>query len=287
MSYINYKWKGIAKENTAFCILGGPSVNQIKNIDEIIKNNFTVAVNHNIKLYPNSDMFITGDSMIAREYFESKEFFVHKFQGGKLLKNQSNFTYEESPQWITGKKHIIEQNPDLIKIIGCNDFPICNYSFTTGQLYKLYGEEYCRQTKNTYLCIEYRNPQGESWPLLSPSIQETLDNYGKDPNKLYPGGNISGIMFQLLYYMGFSKVIVVGYGDIGESAGYQPGTEFEWSNEEIHALVTHNKIWGDNLKVLHGGELCKKYTNFQTASYSELETSPTKKQQLIQKLLKI
>ena len=284
---IDEKWKGIAKSNTAFCILGGPSSNQVKDLDKIINNNFTVTVNHNIKRFPNADLYITGDSMIAREYFEEKEFFIHKFKGGKLLKNKSYFDFEETPQWIEGKRHIIQQNPNLIKIIGCNEFPSFNYSFSTGQLYRFYGEEYCKQVPNTHLCIEYRDTNGESYPPLSPEIPETLSNYGKNPCKLYPGGNISGIMFQLLCYMGFSKVIVVGYGDEGESAGYEKSTQFQWSSEEIHAMVTHHQIWGDKLKSLHGGEICKKYVDFKTAQYTELETTPTKKENLIKKLLKL
>lgn len=287
MSYINEKWKNIAQGHTAFCILGGPSVKLVNNLQEIIQNNFTVTVNHNIKLYPNSDLYITGDNPIAREYFENKEFFIHKFRGGKLLEQQSYFEYEKEPQWIQGKREILLQNPNLIKIIGCNIFPNYNYSFSTGQLYKLYGEEYCKQIPNTHLCIEHRNEQGESWPILSPEVPESISNYGVNPNKLYPGGNISGITFQLLYYMGFDKVIVVGYGDNGESAGYSPGTQFIWSNEEIHAMVVHNTVWGDRLKALHGSEICKEYVDFKTASYDELESSPDKKNILINKLLNL
>ena len=36
--YINNNWKNIAKGHTAFCILGGPSANQVKNIQNIINN---------------------------------------------------------------------------------------------------------------------------------------------------------------------------------------------------------------------------------------------------------
>lgn len=287
MSYINEKWKNIAQGHTAFCILGGPSIKQVNELQEIIKNNFTVTVNHNIKQHTNSDLYITGDNIIAREYFEDTEFFIHKFNGGKLLEHQSYFQYEKEHQWIQGKREILLQNPNLIKIIGCNNFPSYNYSFSTGQLYKLYGEEYCKQVPNTYLCIEHRNEQGESWPILSPDISESISNYGVDPNKLYPGGNISGIMFQILYYMGFDKVIVVGYGDNGESSCYEPGTQFIWSDEEIHAMVVHNTIWGDRLKSLHGAEICKNYVDFKTASYDELETTTVNKNILINKILSL
>lgn len=287
MSYVNSKWKDVAKGHTAFCILGGPSVKLVEDLDKIIKNNFTVTVNHNIKLYPNADLYVTGDSPIAREYLEDRDFFIHKFTGGKLLKNQASFSYEQTPQWIQGKRSVLLKNPNLIKVIGCNTFPSYNYSFSTGQLYYLHGEEYCKQVPNTHLCLEHRNEQGESWPMLSPELPESIKTYGSSPEKFYAGGNISGIMFQLLYYMGFDKVIVVGYGDNGTSAGYASGTEFTWSNEEIHAMVVHNTVWRDRLKALHGSEICKKYVDFKTATYDELNTTPDKKNILINRLLQL
>ena len=283
-NYIDSSWKEIAKGHTAFCILGGPSTKQVKNLQDIIDNNFTVTVNHNIKTYPNCDMYVTADNSIAREYFEDKEFCLFKFTGGKLLKNQAGFNYNEEPIWIQGKKEIIQQNPNLIKIIACNEFPIYNYSFTTGQLSKHHGEEYCKNTPNTHICIEQRNEQGESWPLLSPEIPESIVQYGKDPQQLISGGNVSGILFQLLWFMGFDKVIVVGYGDNGTSNGYDDKI-FEWSNEEIHAMVTHNTVWKDKLTSLHGSEICREYCDFKQSSYNELENTPTKKQKLINKLL--
>jgi hypothetical protein len=286
MSYIDSSWKNIAKGHTAFCILGGPSVNQVENLQDIIQNNFTITVNHNIKTYPNCDMYITADNSIAREYFEDKEFCLFKFTGGKLLKNQAGFNYSEEPIWVQGKKYIIEQNPNLIKVIACNEFPIYNYSFTTGQLSKHHGEEYCKSTPNTYLCIEQRNEQGESWPLLSPEIPESLTQYGTNPNQLISGGNVSGILFQLLWFMGFDKVIVVGYGDNGTSNGYN-GKMFEWSNEEIHAMVTHNVMWKDKLKSLHGSEICRSYCDFKQADYNELENTPDKKMLLINKIVNL
>jgi hypothetical protein len=229
-------------------------------------------------------MYITADNSIAREYFEDKEFCLFKFTGGKLLKNQAGFNYDPEPIWIQGKKEIILQNPNLIKVIACNEFPIYNYSFTTGQLSKHHGEEYCKNTPNTYLCIEHRNEQGDSYPLLSPEIPESMAQYGINPLQLTPGGNISGILFQLLWFMKFDKVIVVGYGDNGISNGYD-GKMFEWSNEEIHAMVTHNTIWKDKLTSLHGSEICREYCDFKQSSYNELENTPTKKQELINKLL--
>jgi hypothetical protein len=285
-NYINSSWRNIAKGHTAFCILGGPSISQVNDIQSVIKNNFTITVNHNIKTYPNCDMYITADNSIAREYFEDKEFCLFKFTGGKLLRNQAGFNYDSEPIWIQGKKEIIQQNPNLIKVIACNEFPIYNYSFTTGQLPKHHGEEYCKSTPNTHLCIEQRNEQGESWPLLSPDIPESITEYGTNPLKLISGGNVSGILFQLLWFMGFNKVIVVGYGDDGISNGYD-GKIFEWSNEEIHAMVVHNQIWGDRLKSLHGSEICREYCDFKQADYNELENTPTKKQELINKLLNI
>ena len=37
---LNKKWKNIASNHTAFCILGGPSSKQIDNLNEIINSNF-------------------------------------------------------------------------------------------------------------------------------------------------------------------------------------------------------------------------------------------------------
>ena len=285
--YINKKWKNIAKGHTAFCILGGPSISEVKNLQKIINNNFTVTVNHNIKTHYNSDLYITADNSIAREYFEDKKFCLYKFIGGKLLRHNSNFKYDPTPIWVEGKKNILQKNPNLIKIIACNEFPTYNYSFTTGQLSLHHGEEYCNSTPNTYLCVEYRNEQGESYPSLSPNIPESINEYGINPLKFYSGGNVSSILFQMLYYMGFDKVIVVGYGDKGISNGYEDNRIFKWSNEEIHAMVTHNIKWGDKLKSLHGSEICKEYCDFKQASYGELEATPLNKNKLINKLLNI
>tara|TARA_B100000963_G_scaffold359506_1_gene387035 strand:+ start:11616 stop:12527 length:912 start_codon:yes stop_codon:yes gene_type:complete len=296
---LNSEFKNIAKNHVAFCILGGPSSKELDNIQDIIKNNFTITVNRSIELYPNADMFITSDNNIAREYFEDREFFLHKFRGGKFLKDKANFKYDEEPLWVKGKRNILLKNPNLVKIIACNDFPSYNTSFSTGQLYKYKGIEYAKQVKNTYICIEHRNPQGESYPVLSPYIEETIENYGTDPLKFYPGGNASGIMFQLLWYMGFKKMVVVGYGDKGKSVrsdDYEEivdsfydenNTEFEWSQEEIHGMVTHYNKWGDNFKILKGGGICKEYCDFKQASYNDLEKSPLKKNKLIDKLLKL
>ena len=286
-NYIGTDWKDIAKGHTAFCILGGPSVKEVQDLDNIVKNNFTITVNHNIKLYPNVDLFLTADNSIAREYLEDKKFFLHRFKGGKLLKAAANFTYELEPIWVDGKRHTISQNENLIKVVACNNFPSYNFGMTTGQLYKHHGEEYCKVIKNLHLCIEHRNEEGDSWPVLSPELIKTVEEYGTNPLNLYPGGNIAGTLFQLLYYMNFDKVIVVGYGDKGESAGYSPGTQFEWSSEEIHAIVVHNMKWGSRLKSLHGSELCREYVEFNTASYSELETTPDKKNELVNKLLQL
>ena len=94
---LNPSFKDIAKDHTAFCIFGGPSSNETQNIDNIIKNNFTVTVNHSIAKYPNVDLFLTADNLISREYFEDKEFFSHKFIGGKMIEEASQFKYKKEP----------------------------------------------------------------------------------------------------------------------------------------------------------------------------------------------
>ena len=305
--YINKKWKEIAKGHTAFCILGGPSSKELDNINDIIENNFTVTINRSIEVFPKVDMFVSSDNNITREYFEDKEFFLHKFLGGKFLKNsinsqskqRSGFSYDETPSWINGKRDILLKNPNLIKIIACNDFPSYNTPFTTGQLYKYNGIEYAKQIKNTYICVEYRNDNGESWPTLSPHLPETIKEYGTNPLRLYPGGNVSSILFQLLWYMGFEKLVVIGYGDKGKSIrakGYketidsfwdESKTEFEWSENELHAMVIHHQKWGDRIKLLRGGEICKEYAPFSVATSKDLCTSPHMKNELVNKIHKL
>ena len=80
---INFKldnrFKNIANGMTAFCIFGGPSTNQVKNIDELIKNNFTVVVNNGIKFYkpdPREEVKLVSpdnlDQLIDLLYNEAK-----------------------------------------------------------------------------------------------------------------------------------------------------------------------------------------------------------------------
>lgn len=289
---ISSKFKNIAKGNIAFCILGGPSTSQVKNLPEIIKNNFTVTVNHSITKYPNSDLYLTSDNITAREYFEENQFFFHKFKGGKFVKTASNFDYDDEPIWREGKKHIILQNPNLIKILGCTHFPCYNHIFTTGQLYKYYGVEYCKKTSNTHLCMLHKDNNNDANPMLSLNLPETVESYGSDMNKIILGGNVASILLQILWYMGFDKVITVGFGDKGKSTGYSVNSNkfndtFVWSNEELHGLMVHNRVWGKNLKTLHGGEIFRDYCDFPQADYNEFESTPNKKNKLIKKLISI
>ena len=50
-----------------------------------------------------------------------------------------------------------------------------NITYDTGML----GTWSDQQVPNTYLCIEYRNDQGESYPILSPHLPQTFKEYGK------------------------------------------------------------------------------------------------------------
>jgi len=285
MFYINKNWKNVANGHNAVCIFGGPSSKQTKNLNTIIDNNFTITVNHNIQYYPNVSMYITADNALAREYFESEEFCLFKFNGGVMLPDRAIANYDPTPIWIQGKRHILRE--DLIKVICCSMFPVFNHSFTTGQLAKHYGEEFCKQVPNTHLCVEWKQDDGQHWPTLSVDLPETIQRYGKDPLKIFPGGNIASLVFQLLWYMGFDNVFTTGFGDSGTSLGYNTENYFQWSNEELHSIVAHNKIWGDRLKSLEGGELCRQYCEFPVASYDELEQNQEKKKILINKLLEL
>ncbi len=286
------RFKNIADGMTAFCVFGGPSVQQVVDLEKIIDNNFTIAVNYGIKFYK-PDLYVSGDNQIVREFFEDDEFILHKFIGGKLLKNQAGFDYDETPITIQGKSHLVKDN-NMIKILISNDFPCYNYNFTSGQIYKQYAYEYCKKIPNTWVVTEYRSADAENWPTLSPEWEGSIDNYGKDMNCIYPGGMVASPVFQILYYMGFKKVIAVGLGDIGHSRG-NPGRDSGlqstfWGPEEIHSIPIHNEMWsGDrDLKILHGGEIFNQYGEFNKAKYDELLDSKNKieKDKLVKRIKK-
>jgi hypothetical protein len=289
------RFKNIADGVTAFCIFGGPSVENVVEIDNLIKNNFTVVVNNGIKFHK-PDMFVSADNVIVREFFEDNEFTVHRFTGGKLFKNASNFSYDEKPIVIQGKSHLVKDE-NMMKILVSNDFPCYNFNFTTGQIYKQNAYDYCKRVKNTWVVKEYRSETNENWPTLSPQWENSLTEYGKDMNNIYPGGNIASIVFQILYYMGFSKVITVGIGDSGSSKGNlqhhldKEENEFEWDAYEINSIPIHNEMWSGSreLKTLHGGEILNKYGEFHTADYDELLNTKNKikKDNLIKKIKEI
>ena len=289
---LDNRFKDIADGMTAFCIFGGPSVEDVIDIKKIINNNFTVVVNNGIKFYK-PDMFVSADNVIVREYFENCEFTVHRFTGGKLFKNSSNFGYDEKPIIIEGKSHLVEDE-NMMKILVANEFPCYNFNFTTGQIYKHNAYDYCKRIKNTWTSIEYRDETNENWPTLSPQWENSLVEYGKDMSNIYSGGNIASIVFQILYYMGFKKLIVVGIGDKGSSRGNlqhhleSEENQFEWDIYEINSIPIHNEMWsGDReLKVLHGGEILNEYGDFNKADYSELLNPNNKinKNNLIKKL---
>lgn len=277
--FFDDRFSDIANGKTAFCIFGGPSIKNIPNIDYLIENNFTVTVNKNISTYPNVDMYVTADNMITRMYFEKDDFFLHNFRHGKMIRTYAKMEYELEPIWFKSERNVLETNKDMLKIIGCNTFPCYNGNFTTGQTYYLDGIRFAKFTENTYICIEHREEStGESYPLLTLEDESTIFSYGKNPKNLISGGNVSSIVFQLLKYMGFSKVIVIGYGDIGTSNGYGDSI-FEWSSEELHAMSVHSHIWGENFKVLSGGELLDKYGFVHgKANINELENIEDKKE---------
>jgi hypothetical protein len=77
------------------------------------------------------------------------------------------------------------------------------------------------------------------------------------------------------------------FGNLASHAKLGLNEMSDWSEDEIHAIVTHNQIWGDRLKSIHGSEICREYCDFKQADYNELENTPTKKQELINKLLNI
>ena len=50
-------------------------------------------------------------------------------------------------------------------------------------------------------------------------------------------------------------------------------------------MAVHQSVWGNKIKLLHGGEVCKEYAPYQDATYEELKNNS--KKELINKLIKL
>ena len=240
-------------------------------------------MNNGIKFYK-PDLYVVADNVTVREYFESEEFTVHRFISGEMFKSNSNFRYDDTPITIKGKSHLVD-DIDMMKILISTNFPCYNFGFTSGQIYKHFAYDYCKRIPNTWVVVEHKNEDGTNWPTLSPEWEGSIESYGVDMGCIYPGGNIASDVFQILYYMGFNKIITVGLGDVGISKGNPKyhtkfnDNQFEWDVYEIHSIPIHNEMWNGKrqLKILHGGEIFNEYGSFAGASYDELLNPSNKK----------
>jgi hypothetical protein len=260
---INENFKNIADGATAFCVFGGPSATNYNKseLKKLLKNNFSICVNKGIEYYPESAMWLTADNKF-RQYFEDYKFVLldpRSAQGDKVLlqpKSQYIKDYE-------GIKVVFGQE-------GSNRFDI-------GQIPVKLVEEYSQEYKNLYYCKEYKNPNRiPNWmPALSLEWDQCLEKYGSDMQSVHAGGNIASNVFQLLYYMGFEKIIVIGYCDKGNSLGYDQNSPWEIeSKSEFDGWKVHDKVWGENLRFLDGGEHFEEITGVKhKADLSELDNS--------------
>lgn len=260
---INENFKNIADGATAFCVFGGPSATNYNKseLKKLLKNNFSICVNKGIEYYPESAMWLTADNKF-RQYFEDYKFVLldpRSAQGDKVLlqpKSQYIKDYE-------GIKVVFGQE-------GSNRFDI-------GQIPVKLVEEYSQEYKNLYYCKEYKNPNRiPNWmPALSLEWDQCLEKYGSDMQSVHAGGNIASNVFQLLYYMGFKKIIVIGYCDKGNSLGYDQNSPWEIeSKSEFDGWKVHDKVWGENLRFLDGGEHFEEITGVKhKAGLSELDNS--------------
>jgi len=255
---VDKNFKNIADGATAFCVFGGPSARNYdkSELKKLLRNNFSICVNKGIEYYPESAMWLTADNKF-RQYFEDYKFVLldpRSAQGDKVLlqpKSQYIKDYE-------GIKVVFGQE-------GSNRFDI-------GQIPVKLVEEYSKEYKNLYSCKEYKNPHRiPNWmPALSLKWDQCLEKYGSDMQSVHAGGNIASNVFQLLYYMGFKKIVVIGYCDKGKSLGYN----IEWTidhQSELDAWEVHDKVWGENLRFLDGGEHYEEITGVKhKADLSEL-----------------
>ena len=309
--FIGENWKDIAKGNTAFIIAGGPSVKNIEDnkLKELIKNNFTITVNYNIEFYDDISMYITSDNRIARQFFEDvavtlvdmnlqsypcPECLAH----GKKDSVLGPLNVIEAIQRYESKSIHMHKNPDMIKVIIGQTESVLNEPINGGQLHLSRGYYYTKHFDNLFLMNEYKesaaySPFGVTGPKLHKDWEDIWAIYGNMNNsKIHldgtdvfqarPGGNIMSQVLQLLYFMGFDKVITTGWGDGGDSQGSTDN--FVWSDEELDSIPVHNKMWGDRLKILSGGEILKENGEFEDASFDELSNNLNKKNELIEKI---
>tara|TARA_Y100001938_G_scaffold151207_1_gene247495 strand:+ start:9896 stop:10723 length:828 start_codon:yes stop_codon:yes gene_type:complete len=243
---INENFKNIADGATAFCIFGGPSASNYdkQELKKLIQNNFSICVNKGIEHFSDAAMWLTADNKF-RQYFEDYKFVLldPRNAGNRVLYQSKNNHIEN----YKGIKVVFGQEKD-------NGYDI-------GQIPIKLVEYYSSLYDNVFYCKEYKDPNKiPDWmPALSLEWDQCLEKYGTDMQSIHAGGNIASNIFQLLYYMGFEKIVVLGYCDRGTSIGYSFKS---WQPDywEIEGWKVHNQVWGKNLKFLSGGEMYEEST---------------------------
>ena len=113
--------------------------------------------------------------------------------------------------------------------------------------------------------------------------------------KIHAGGNVGSDVLQIMWFMGFNKVIVVGYGDASgsyeEEIHQQAGKSFTWDRYGLDSIPIHSSMWSKDptrtLKILLGGEVLKRHGEFPAASWLELQNNLDSKDHLVEKIRRI
>jgi hypothetical protein len=221
-------------------------------------------------------MMVCADNRPCRKYFEGDE-------GHFRIKDKRNRNKWLDIEYEGG----LVQNTDMFKVLISQNITDTNYTLDGGQIYQEHALSYAARVNNTYVATMYpRNDQfGHVYPAshkpsdfnsqlyLHLGCKETISNYGKDSQRLYSAGNSGLVTLQLLSFMGFESIVVVGFCDTGITAGHvdneptaaisgvQPGGKKYLDKYEIEGIKATSYFWGDRLKFLAGGDLCAPYIN--------------------------
>jgi hypothetical protein len=298
---IDNNWRNIAWGHDALLILGGESGRDYdqEKLKQLKEKYFTVTANMMIKSHPDIDMYITADNVIVKQMFEEYPYITIKHQEAFVNNNQLI-------NIVAGAELSIPDNTmmkqDFIKVIFCQNIATFNNVFATGQLHLEFLKKYHDQYKNVFGCLEHRILSqngitkelfGYEGRIIKSTDEDLKRYYGNLIEKtkygevfmVYAGGNVSADILQLLYFMGFERVIVIGYGDEGKTLGYEDNRNFQWSEVEIDSMKCHSLMWKNRIRILNGGELLMKYGNFTTISFEELMEKSQNKQELIKKII--
>lgn len=275
--FIDERWKDIAKGHTILCIGGGPSAREYdqKKLNYLINNNFSITVNHSIKAYQNVSMYFTGDNLIVRKYFNNGDF---------EIKDQ----LYSKPYKVTPENQFII-NKNLIKVLVTQDWSSENYGLNGGQIFHSYAMDYAKKFENVWIAREFKTNKGSWSPAITEDWPEVFVNYGQNMQDIHAGGNVMSDVLQLLWFMGFDKVILIGVGDIGNSFGYGDNSNsFIWGDLEKNVFKLHFKMWSKKnnrrIKMLSGGEILKKIIDIDIATKNDFSNDIIKKNKLEQKI---